>query len=134
MAFLMLFSVMWTVIDAFTRIVADILYVNSRVGPFKRYLTWLQRISIHKLYYGAIVAIVLVSAFLVPLRQPLILLTISAVLGGITMAVYTPIIIYLNNAKLPKPLRPGWFTNLAMVGVAIFYAYFSVALAISYLK
>lgn len=134
MAFLMLFSVMWTVIDAFTRIVADILYVNSRVGPFKKYLTWIAHISIHKLYYSAIVAIVLVSAFLVPFRQPLILLTISAVLGGITMAIYTPIIIYLNNTQLPKPIRPNWFTNLAMVCVAIFYSYFTVALALSYLR
>jgi hypothetical protein len=134
MAFLMLFSVMWTVIDAFTRIVADILYVNSRVGPFKERLTWLKNVSVHKLYYGAIVVIVVVSALLVPLRQPLALLTISAVLGGITMAIYTPVLIYLNNTRLPKPIRPSWFTNIAMVCVAVFYAYFAVSLALVYIK
>ncbi|MEK7501148.1 MAG: Nramp family divalent metal transporter, partial [Patescibacteria group bacterium] len=38
MSFLMLFSVMWTIIDAFARIVSDILYVNSHTGPFRKYL------------------------------------------------------------------------------------------------
>src|SRR3990167_4643126 len=52
MAFLMLFSVMWTIIDAFTRIVSDIIYVNSKTGPFKQYLTFFQNISLSRLYYG----------------------------------------------------------------------------------
>ncbi len=133
MASLMLFSVMWTVIDAFTRIVSDILYVNSRTGPFRKHLLWLQRVSIHKLYYGAIAAVVLVSSLLLPLRQPLTLLTISAVLGGLTMAIYTPVLMYLNNVRLPRPLRPGWFSNLMMAAAFLFYAYFAGYLAISYL-
>lgn len=121
MAFLMLFSVMWTVIDAFTRIVSDILYVNSQTGPFKKHLSWVKKFSISHLYYGLILGIVLVSACLVPLKQPLFLLTISAVLGGLTMAVYIPIVIYLNNFKLSKPLRPNWFTNLMMTFASVFY-------------
>jgi len=133
MASLMLFSVMWTVIDAFTRIVSDILYVNSRTGPFRKHLAWLQRVSIHKLYYGAIAVVVLVNALLLPLRQPLTLLTISAVLGGLTMAIYTPVLMYLNNVRLPRPLRPGWFSNLMMAAAFLFYAYFVGYLAIFYL-
>ena len=125
MAFLMLFSVMWTVIDALTRMVSDILYTNSRVGPFKKYLSWLENISIGKFYYCIIVVVVLIGAALIPLRQPLALLTISAVLGGLTMAVYTPVLIYLNNFHLPKPLRPSWFTNLAMVLITGFFWFFA---------
>ncbi|MEK7513128.1 MAG: Nramp family divalent metal transporter [Patescibacteria group bacterium] len=133
MAFLMLFSVMWTVIDAFTRIVSDILYVNARTGPFRRHLRWLQNISIHKLYYTLIVGIVLASAALLTFKQPLTLLTLSAVLGGVTMAVYTPVLIYLNNVKLAKPLRPGWFTNVMMGIASLFYFGFTVYLVIHYL-
>ncbi len=129
MSFLMLFSVMWTVLDAFTRIVSDILYVNSHVGPFKKYLARIEHISVHKLYYTSITIIVLVSASLLPLQQPLTLLSISAVLGGLTMAIYTPILIYLNNTKLAKPLRPSIFTNVAMVAATLFYWYFIVSLA-----
>lgn len=123
MAFLMLFSVMWIVIDAFTRIVSDILYVNSRAGPFQKYFGWAQKFSVHHLYYGLIVGLVITSSLLLPFKQPLALLTISAVLGGLTMAIYTPFLIYLNNTRLPKPLRPGWPTNLMMLIGSLFYIF-----------
>lgn len=126
MAFLMLFSVMWTVIDALTRMVSDILYTNSQVGPYSHFLKPLKNVSLHKLYYAAITLIVIIGAVLLPFKQPLTLLTISAVLGGLSMAIYTPFLIYINNTRLPKPLRPGWFTNTAMVLISIFFIYFSV--------
>lgn len=126
MAFLMLFVVMWTVIDAFTRIVSDVLYVNARIGPWQKYLRWVKKFSIHHLYYGLILILILVNAVLLNFRQPLVLLIISAVLGGLTMAVYTPILIYINNKKLAKPLRPSWFTNLMLGLASVFYISFSV--------
>ncbi|OHA15194.1 MAG: hypothetical protein A3H57_00335 [Candidatus Taylorbacteria bacterium RIFCSPLOWO2_02_FULL_43_11] len=134
MAFLMLFSVMWTVIDAFTRIVSDIIYVNSKTGPFKQYLTFFQNISLSHLYYGLILGIVFVSALFLPFKQPLMLLTISAVLGGLTMAIYTPILFYLNNFKLPKGLRPGIITNFFMLSGSVFYLTFSIFIILKYLK
>lgn len=130
MAFLMLFSVMWTVIDAFTRIVSDIIYVNARVGPFQKYLLKFKNISLSHLYYGLILVIVTLSALLLPLKQPLALLTISAVLGGITMAIYVPVLIYLNNFRLHKPLRPGIFVNIVMSIATLFYIYFSIRIII----
>lgn len=132
MAFLMLFSVMWTIIDAFTRIVSDIIYVNSQTGPFQKILSPFKKISLSHLYYGLILGIVFLSAALLPFKQPLVFLTISAVLGGLTMAVYTPVLVYLNNFKLPKPLRPGIITNFFMVAASIFYLSFSTFIIISY--
>ena len=132
MAFLMLFSVMWTVIDAFTRIVSDIIYVNSQTGPFQKILAPFKKVSLSHLYYGLILVIVFLSALLLPLKQPLVLLTISAVLGGLTMAIYTPILFYLNNFKLPKPLRPGIVTNIFLIAASIFYLYFSGFIILSY--
>ena len=80
-----------------------------------------------------IITIVILSAILLPLKQPLILLTISAVLGGIIMSIYIPILIYMNNFRLQKPLRPGWFVNLFMIAAGIFYAYFSIRIILVYL-
>lgn len=133
MAFLMLFSVMWTVIDALTRIVTDILYVNSRVGPFQKYFSWVAKFSINQIYYGLIIGIVLVGTLLLPFRQPLVLLTISAVLSGITMAIYCPVLIFLNNTKLPKQLRPAFLTNLIMATASLFYLFFSLKILINFL-
>jgi len=123
---------MWTVIDAFTRIVSDIIYVNSQTGPFQKVLAPFRKISLSHLYYALILIIVFLSALLLPLKQPLILLTISAVLGGLTMAIYTPVLFYLNNFKLSKPLRPGIVTNIFLVAASAFYLFFSVLIVVSY--
>ncbi len=125
MAFLMLFSVMWTVIDALTRIVTDIIYTNARIGKYQKVFAPFKRFSIGKLYYGAITLIAIIGAFLILLEQPLTLLVISGVLSGLSMALYTPLLIYLNNTRLAKPLRPNIFTNIAMTAIAIFFAYFA---------
>ena len=124
MAFLMLFSVMWTIIDAFTRIVSDVIYVNSQIGPFSQYLKRFKNISLSHLYYGLIVLIIVINALLLSFKQPLVLLTISAVLGGFVMVIYIPILMFLNNFKLPKQLRPGMLTNIALSLGFLFYASF----------
>jgi hypothetical protein len=126
MATLMLFSVMWTVIDALTRIVSDVIYTHARTGPYQSFFRVCKTWSIGKLYYTSIILVCIIGALLIPLKQPLTLLTISAVLGGLTMAIYCPLLIYLNNAKLPKELRPSWFTNSMMVLISGFFLYFAV--------
>jgi len=125
MAFLMLFSVMWTVIDALSRMVSDIVYTNARVGPFMKYLTMLHRFPIGKLYYTVITLVVLLGMYILPWKQPLVLLTISAVLGGLTMAIYVPMLLYINNTHLPKHARPNLPTNIALALAGLFYAGFS---------
>lgn len=133
MAFLMLFSVMWTVIDALTRMVSDIIYTNSRTGPNTGFFKWFNKTSLSHLYYTIIVGVVIVGAFLLPLRQPLTLLVISGVLGGLTMALYTPFLVYLNNFRLPKAIRPDWLTNILMVCISLFYIYFSYRIIAGFL-
>src|SRR3989344_403437 len=131
MAFLMLFSVMWTVIDALTRMVSDIIYTNSHAGSFKKVFGWFKNISLSKLYYFTITAVVIVGALLIPLKQPLTLLVISGVLSGLTMAIYTPFLIYMNNTQLPKPIRPSWFTNVVLGLISVFFIYFAVRVILS---
>ena len=125
MAFLMLFSVMWTVIDALTRMTSDMLYTNARVGPFMESLSRIRHYSLGRLYYTIITLVVVLGMIILPWKQPLVLLTISAVLGGLTMAIYVPILLYINNTHLPKHARPGLLTNIALGSAGIFYAGFS---------
>ncbi|BCX16060.1 MAG: iron transporter [Candidatus Parcubacteria bacterium] len=132
MTFLMLFSVMWTVIDALTRIISDILYTNSRIGPFSRFLKFFSNIPLNFFYYGIIVLIVIAGALLIPLKQPLAFLVLSGALGGLSMAIYTPLLIYINNRLLPKEIRPDWKTNLVMTIISIFYIIFSLRIIESY--
>jgi hypothetical protein len=40
------------------------------------------------------------------------------------MFVYCALILYLNNRKLPRPLRPSRWRNLAMTATFIFFGVF----------
>ena len=133
MAFLMLFSVMWTVIDALTRMTSDIIYTNARIGPFTKWFKWFKNISLSKLYYSIIFAVVVIGALLIPFKQPLTLLVISGVLGGMTMAIYTPFLIYINNTRLEKPLRPHWTTNIIMGLISVFFIFFAIQVILSHI-
>ena len=124
MAYLMLFSVMWTVLDALTRMATDIIHTNARTGVFVPVLKKLRGISIHNLYYGLMLLFVLVSALFIPFQQPFILLIITSVLGGLTTAIYIPLILYINNTRLPKFIRPGIVTNVVLVFSGLLYWYF----------
>ncbi len=126
MAYLMLFSVMWTIIDALTRIISDIVHTNTRVGPFAGHFHWLENISVHHLYYGLIVLVVSIQAILLPFNQPLSYLVLSSSLGGITMALYTPILLYMNKRTLPRELRPGIISTIALITATIFYTFFGI--------
>lgn len=125
MAFLMLFAVMWTVIDALTRILTDIIYTNARTGPHRTVFGSFERFSIGALYYSIITIILITGALLILFDQPLTLLVISGVLSGLSMALYTPLLLYLNNTHLPPALRPGILTNISLVCISLFFIYFS---------
>lgn len=125
MAFLMLFSVMWTIISAFTRIISDILFVNSHTGPLQPLFGKFKNISQSKLYYGLIVLLVIAQATLVPFNQPLTYLVLTSVLGGMVMAIYVPVLLFLNNRRLAKPLRPSLLSNLVLCVAAVVYTVLS---------
>lgn len=131
MAFLMLFSTMWTIIDVASRIISDIIYTHLQIKPSQKYLSKMKNISIHHLYYGLVIAFVAISAVLLPFKEPFVFIITTSVLGGFVMAIYIPILIYLNNFKLAKPLRPGFITNLVMVSASLFYLYFAARILIS---
>lgn len=126
MAYLMLFSVMWTIIDALSRIVSDIIYTNSREGRLIPFFTWSKKWDIHHLYYGTVLLAIIIQAVLLPFNQPLSFLLLSSVLGGFTMAIYTPFLLYYNNKKLARELRPNLITNLVLSGATIFYGVFAI--------
>ncbi|NQV88069.1 MAG: Nramp family divalent metal transporter [Parcubacteria group bacterium] len=132
MTFLMLFSVTWTVLDALSRILTDTLAIHSKHGKWQKVFGLLKNYSASTLYYSIFVIVVLIGMVLVPLREPLVLLTISGVLGGFTMALYTPLLLWINNSFLPKELRPGWWTNLMLVSMSLLFLVFVVVTILSF--
>ncbi len=132
-AYLALFSTLWIILDAFTRIVGDIVYTNASSGPLQRYFKWAKNLSAHTLYYLFFILLIIINAILLPFGQPFLFLVTSAVLSGAIMAVYIPILLYVNNTRLPKEIRPSFITNIVLVLATIFFSYFSFIVFLGYL-
>lgn len=71
---------------------------------------------------GGIGVLILLGTALIPgFNQPLILLKISASTSAAVMALYPPLLLYLNS-KLPKETQANWFTKILVAACSLFYA------------
>jgi len=121
-AFASLFSTQLGIIDGNARSLSDILYC-SYPGAQKKTLGW----------WYAIIALCWIglSAVLSLFRfSPWWMFVTSSCLGGVAMAVYCPLLIYLNHRHLPKEIRPGALhTGMLALASAVYvvFAFFVVA-------
>ena len=113
---LMLSTTQLTVLDSTSRIITE------------NILLWRKTHTAHvsKLYYTVLWSQIAfgVLVILAGFTQPRQLITIGAVINAFSMLVYTGLIFYLNNARIPAPLRPSFFRNLILVAIFIFLAFF----------
>lgn len=112
---LMLFNTQLTVLDATSRIMAEnylILKIKGNLPKIYYSFLWIQ------IACGIII-------FLFNFGQPLLLLTISAVLNAITMFVHIGLTLNLNIKELEKEIRPNLFRVVMIVVTFLFFGYFS---------
>lgn len=112
----MLFNTQLTVLDATSRIMSENTLILTKKGSLpKIYYTflWLQ------ILFGIII-------FLFNFGQPLLLLTISAVLNAIAMFVHIGLTLNLNMRELEKEIRPNLFRIMVIISAFIFFGYFSI--------
>lgn len=111
----MLFNTQLTVLDATSRIMSENTLILTKKGSLpKIYYTflWLQ------ILFGIVI-------FLFDFGQPLLLLTISAVLNAIAMFVHIGLTLNLNMRELEKEIRPNLFRIAVIVSAFLFFGYFS---------
>ncbi len=111
----MLFNTQLTVLDATSRIMSENTLILTKKGSLpKIYYTflWLQ------ILFGMII-------FLFDFGQPLLLLTISAVLNAIAMFVHIGLTLNLNMRELESEIRPNLFRIAVIVSAFLFFGYFS---------
>ena len=107
-----LFAAALGIVDYVSRLVADVV----RVGYAARSRRWTE-----SRVYFAVVWIMIVFGSLILLAgfdQPLVLVTISTVLGGVIMVVYSCLLLVTNRRYLPEELKLRGY-RLAMIGFAI---------------
>jgi hypothetical protein len=109
-----LFAAALGIVDYTSRLVADVIKTS-----------YAQRVKESTLYFTVVWVLVLVGCLVVAagLAQPLVLLVISACVGGLMMFIYSGLLILLNRKVLPQQIRIrngrtavlGW--SVALFGV-----------------
>jgi len=115
----MLFNTQLTVLDATSRIMAENLLI-VKINKWKSS-------KLPKIYYSFLWLQILagIIIFLFDFGQPLVLLTISAVLNAVAMFVHIGLTLDLNLTSLEKEIRPSLFRIFWMVFAFLFFGYFS---------
>ncbi|MEE8558223.1 MAG: Nramp family divalent metal transporter [Myxococcota bacterium] len=114
-----LFSTELALLDAVSRVVADLVKVT--------FLSQQHRWSLSRLYFAFLWGFILfgVAILAVGLTQPLQLLIVSASLNAIVMFLYSGLLLVLNLNAFRPPIRPGWSRIAALVAAFGFFGYFS---------
>lgn len=113
---LMLSITQLTVLDSTSRIITEniLLWKGTHTA------------AIHRLYYTVLWTQIAfgILVMLAGFTQPRELITLGATVNAFSMFVYTGLILYLNNFRLPKELRPSMPRNLILVICFCFLAFF----------
>ena len=95
-----LFAAALGIVDYTSRLAADVIKTSYRRDANES-----------KIYAGLVWGLVVIGivVLLVGFSQPLVLLVISAVVGGFMMFIYSGLLILINRKILPAPIRVrGW--------------------------
>lgn len=121
---LFLFATQTTVLDATSRIMAENLLIAKSSH-------WKTRV-LPRIYYSFLWSQIAfgILIFLFGVREPLFLLTLSAIINGIAMLVHMAATLALNLTSLEGGLSPSLPRILTLLAGIAFFAYFSIRLVI----
>ena len=124
------FGTFFWIIGAFSLYAAALGIVDytSRLGADVLKTAYLKDTNESKLYFGLVWGLVLIGCgvLLSGLDQPLVLLVIAAVTGGLMMFIYSALLLLVNRKTLPKEIRPGLGRVAALVWAFLLFGILSV--------
>ena len=123
---LMLFSTQLTVFDATSRIISEnVLILNSK---------WNSNV-LPKIYYAFLWIQILFGSliFFTNFSEPLLLLTLEAVINAAAMFVHIGLTMFLNLTSLEKEIRPNAFRIVTMLAAFLFFGFFTIKVVSTYI-
>ncbi|HMN45030.1 MAG TPA: Nramp family divalent metal transporter [Povalibacter sp.] len=126
------FGVLYWIIGAVSLFAAamGIVDYTSRIGADVLKSTYLRgsRHSENRIYFALVWALVLCGCIvlLFGVRQPLVLLVISSVTSGVTMCIYSVLLILLNRRWLPAQIRISRPRTAALVWSTLLFGFLAV--------
>ncbi|SDQ84784.1 Nramp family divalent metal transporter [Quadrisphaera sp. DSM 44207] len=123
------FGTLFWVVGAFSLYAAAVGIVDytSRLGADVLKVGYLRRATESKIYFVLVWGLVLFGCviLLVGVTQPIVLLVISAVVGGFMMFIYSGLLAVLNRRVLPEAIRPGALRVGALVWAVLLFGVLS---------
>lgn len=110
--------------EGMTRAITDILWTGSPL--LRREMVG----DVRKVYYTVMTVLVVWGIIALRLAQPIVLLKLSANVAGAIFVIASFHLLYVNTRLLPPHVRPPLWRRVALVVMALFYAFF-VALSLS---
>ena len=107
-------------VEGMTRAVTDILWTGS---PSVR--KW-RGGDVRAVYYTVLGAIAVWGMIALRLAQPVVLLQLGANVAGAVFIIASLHLLYINTRLLPEALRPSFGRRAALVGMSLFYGFFTV--------
>ena len=114
----LLFKAQLDILEGTVRAVTDILWTGSR-----RMRRW-SRDDVRWVYYSVLAVFVVWGVIALGLAQPIVLLQLSANIGGVVMVIASLHILRVNTTLLPPELRPPLWRRIALLATALFYGGF----------
>src|SRR5688500_6502705 len=110
-----------------TRAITDSLWTGSH-----RVRTW-RGGDVRAVYYMVLAAIVIWGVIALRMARPIALLQLGANVAAVVFVVASLHLLYINTRLLPVELRPPMWRRVALVVMAVFYAFFVVLSASTFL-
>lgn len=119
---IMLFQTQLGVLDSTSRIMAEN-YALKKIGRRAD-----GKINLSKIYHTFLWLQILfgIILFLFNVSEPKTLIVIGAVINAFAMFIHVGLVSILNHKSLPKEFRPGWTRKIILLGIFLFYGFFSV--------
>jgi hypothetical protein len=103
--------------EGMTRAITDILWTGSvRLRQSNG--------DIRKVYYTVMTLLVIWGVIALRLAQPFVLLVVGANVAGVVFVIASLHVLYVNTRLLPPHVRPPVWRRVALVAMAVFYAFF----------
>jgi hypothetical protein len=118
-----LFKTQLDCVEGMTRSITDILWTGSA-----RVRAW-RGGDVRAVYYTVLGVVVVWGIIALKLAAPVMLLQIGANIAGVIFIIASMHVLYLNTRVLPPELRPPAWRRVALVGMALFYAFFVTLVA-----
>ena len=117
-----LFSTQLTLVDGVSRSLADILRTNFASARRTSYGAWYARIALGTVVLGILLTFIMERFGVTELG----FVFNAAYMGGLMMAIYTPLLLWMNLRHLPRAARPRALNIVMMCIASLVYVGFAV--------